>query len=128
ADYKSGTYFAIGVKDADLAAVVAAADGKNELNNGDEAKAFFDKTTFIVLDDENNFDLDALNGEGEGYKFKTVKGEKINKDNSANAMFTVNEFDCVNNSGEYRLSLVNPTVASSATIYAGAIKATPTDT
>ena len=128
ADYKSGNYFAIGVKDADLAAVVAAADGKNELNNDDEAKAFFDKTTFIVLDDENNFDLDALNGEGEGYKFKTVKGEKINKDNSANAMFTVNEFDCVNNSGEYRLSLVNPTVASSATIYAGAIKATPTDT
>lgn len=71
ADYKSGTYFAIGVKDADLAAVVAAADGKNELNNDNEAKAFFDKTTFIVLDDENNFDLDALNGEGEGYKFKT---------------------------------------------------------
>ncbi|WP_293674413.1 DUF6383 domain-containing protein [uncultured Parabacteroides sp.] len=132
--YTEGTYFAIGVKDADLKAVLKSGTTTNELDNTADAKTFFEKTTFIVLDDTKNFNLDALNGDGEGYKFKTVKGKDLSTDASANGAFVVSEFDCVNNPGEFRMTL-KPYVSGSATldgstttVYIGAIKATPTDT
>lgn len=135
ADYKAGTYFAIGVKDADLKATNVLTSGSfgktNTLDNKDEAKAFFEKTTFIVMDDSKNYNLDALNAEGEGYKFKTVKGKDLTADASANAAFVVNEFDVVNNPGEFRMTLEDPYIkdaAISGTVYVGVIQATPTDT
>ena len=83
-------------------------------------KTDFQKCTFIALDSYNNWSINDLKADGEGYKFTTVSGQKLMEDakasdmkkglvDAANAAFTVTEKDPVNAPGSYTLSLANAT-------------------
>ena len=80
--------------------------------------ADFQKCTFIALDSYNNWNINDLKADGEGYKFVTVSGKKLKKNasieladmkkgliSSANAVFAITEKDPVDHSGSYTLSL-----------------------
>ncbi len=82
------------------------------------SKADFQKCTFIALDSYNNWSINDLKANGEGYKFTTVSGKKLMENtsieladmkkgyvSSANAAFTVTEKDPVNAADRYTLSL-----------------------
>ena len=82
----------------------------------------FQKCTFIALDSYNNWSINNLKADGEGYKFTTVSGKKLKANtsitladmkkgyvSSANAAFTVTEKDPVNAADRYTLSLAAAT-------------------
>ena len=82
----------------------------------------FQKCTFIALDSYNNWSINDLKADGEGYKFTTVSGKKLKANasitltdmkkgyvSSANAAFTVTEKDPVNAADRYTLSLAAAT-------------------
>lgn len=82
------------------------------------SKAEFQKCTFIALDSYNNWSINDLKADGEGYKFTTVSGKKLMADaelndmkkgfvDAANAAFAVTEKDPVNAPGSYTLSLAS---------------------
>ena len=86
------------------------------------SKADFQKCTFIALDSYNNWSINDLKANGEGYKFTTVSGKKLMENtsieladmkkgyvSSANAAFTVTEKDPVNAADRYTLSLAAAT-------------------
>ncbi len=79
-------------------------------------KADFQKCTFIALDSYKNWSINDLKAEGEGYKFTTVSGKKLQTStslaemkkgfiSSGNAAFVVTEKDPVDGEGKYTLSL-----------------------
>lgn len=85
---------------------------------GDEitTKADFQKCTFIALDSYKNWSINDLKADGEGYKFTTVSGKKLQTStslaemkkgfiSSGNAAFVVTEKDPVDGEGKYTLSL-----------------------
>ena len=85
---------------------------------GDEitSKEEFQKCTFIALDSYNNWSINDLKANGEGYKFTTVSGKKLKSTTSVddmkkgfisagNANFVVTEKDPVDGAGKYTLSL-----------------------
>ena len=79
-------------------------------------KADFQKCTFIALDSYKNWSINDLKAKGEGYKFTTVSGKKLQTTttlaemkkgfiSSGNAAFVVTEKDPVDGEGKYTLSL-----------------------
>ena len=79
-------------------------------------KTDFQKCTFIALDSYNNWSINDLKADGEGYKFTTVSGKKLKSTtdvadmkkgfiSSGNANFVVTEKDPVDGAGSYTLSL-----------------------
>ena len=79
-------------------------------------KADFQKCTFIALDSYKNWSINDLKADGEGYKFTTVSGKKLQTStslaemkkgfiSSGNAAFVVTEKDPVDGEGKYTLSL-----------------------
>ena len=106
-----------GINDVDAGLYLATSWGTltgDQITNATD----FQKCTFIALDSYNNWNINDLKADGEGYKFVTVSGKKLKKNasivlddmkrgsiSSANAVFAITEKDPVDHSGSYTLSL-----------------------
>lgn len=111
-EVKSANATAVGVD----AGVYLATSWGNLTGDEITTKAEFQKCTFIALDSYKNWSINDLKADGEGYKFTTVSGKKLQSTttlaemkkgyiSSGNANFVVTEKDPVDAEGSYTLSL-----------------------